>query len=88
MIIEITISHLIEKKKKYTKNLLPNACIIADQIRRQWTAGGKQASSALVVAMRVNGRNVFDLLEAVHFLFGELGCFDQDTRIKMGVNYF
>lgn len=51
---------------------LPNAGIVADQIRRQRTAGRKQPRTAAVVAMRINRRHVFDLLEAVHFFFGEL----------------
>lgn len=56
---------------------MPNASIVSNQIRWQRSAGGKQTRSTLVVAMRVNGRNVFDLLETVHLLFGELDRYQQ-----------
>lgn len=51
---------------------LPDAGIVADERRRQGTAGGKDAGTALIVTVRVDSWYVFHLVEAVCFFVWEL----------------
>lgn len=51
---------------------MPNPRIISHQVCWEWSTGGKQSRSAAVVAVSIDGRDVLDLLEPVHFLLREL----------------
>lgn len=51
---------------------LPEAGVVADERRGQRAAGREHARAAVVVAVRVDGRHVFHLVEAVRLLVGEL----------------
>lgn len=53
--------------------LLPEAGVVADERRGQRAAGGEDAGAGVVVAVRVDGRHVLHLVEAVRLLVRELG---------------
>lgn len=51
---------------------LPEAGVVADERRGQRATGREDARAAVVVAVRVDGRHVLHLVEAVRLLVGEL----------------
>lgn len=48
--------------------LLPNSRIVSHQRSRERSSRRKKTHSCAIVAVRVDGWNVFNLLEAVHFV--------------------
>lgn len=65
---------------------MPNTSIVAYEISRQWTTGSKQSSATAVVRVCVDCGDVFDLLEAIHLLFGEL-MEKKETVIRTSRNF-
>lgn len=59
--------------------LLPNARVVTYERCRKWPSGGEQSGAAAIVTVRVDSRNVFDLLEVVHLFLGKL-CLEEANR--------